>query len=296
MTARNSSVHARRMSAMLGLVAADEASVGAEELAVRLEDPRDRFLCGLSRAFLVLVRSLRRRDLARVAGEAQTRIRRARDERVEHAHRVEVRAVGHRAATEVGRVEVVAPLAAREVHHHGAALAEDALRELVRLDRRRQPGRVLRQVLVSLRLAPDVLLLEREPGGPHEDADGHVVHAGREHVQLQRTWPTSEVACHAEHIPVSERRKVVGRLVSRLVSRPRRAGLRRNDDEGKPIDGDQATDDDGQAPARAEGAGEAREEAGEEAGGRGDEAGDRVRRAAGGDTSRSRRSRTNAPT
>src|SRR5215207_2854366 len=79
-----------------------------------------------------------------------------------------------------------------------------------------------------------------------------------------RAMTNLRVACQFEHIPVFERRKAVGTLPSPLVIRPDGAGAGRNRDEGKLINGDQATDDHGQASARAEGPGEAREEGREE--------------------------------
>src|SRR5512132_2089867 len=93
-------------------------------------------------------------------------------------------------------------VAAREIHHHRAALAEGALRELIGLDHRREACRVLRQVLLLLRLPPDVLLVDRNPGGAHEDADGHVVHARREHVQLHcHDGPSLSLVAQPESSP-----------------------------------------------------------------------------------------------
>ena len=61
-----------------------------------------------------------------------------------------------------------------------------ALRQSLLLEHRREVRRVLLQVLGARRLAPDVQLLEVEPGGPHEDPGGHVVDARLEDVQRVR--------------------------------------------------------------------------------------------------------------
>jgi len=70
-----------------------------------------------------------------------------------------------------------------EVLHDRAALPEGAVREALRLDQRRQVGRVLGEELGRALLAPDVDLFELEPGGADEDPDREVIDARLENAQ-----------------------------------------------------------------------------------------------------------------
>ena len=96
MACRNSSVAARRMSAIEGDVAADELLAVQVEGAVdveRLGDRRHGVLLGLGLHRVVGVGGA---HFARVLREAERRIGGAGDQRVERADEVEHRAVDHR--------------------------------------------------------------------------------------------------------------------------------------------------------------------------------------------------------
>ena len=71
---------------------------------------------------------VRRRRFAGVLGEAQRRVRRTREERVEGADQVEHRAVDHRPLGRLCRIEAVEAVLVAEVLHDRAALPERAAR------------------------------------------------------------------------------------------------------------------------------------------------------------------------
>ena len=162
--------------------AADEVAAVEEELerVERLGERRLGVALGLR---LELVARLRGRHLAGVLREAEGRVRRPRDQRIEGADQVEVRVVDHRPLARIGRVELVEAVLVAEVRADRAALAHRAARKTFLLEHRRQVRRVLGEELGLGRLAPDVHLLEVEPGGAHEDPSREVVHARGEDVQ-----------------------------------------------------------------------------------------------------------------
>ncbi len=168
------------------LLTAHEALPGEEERVERLERRRERSFRIGARLLLELVRHLGRRDLAGVLAEAERRIRRAGEQRVERADQVEHRAVDHRTLPGIGRVEAVEAVLVAEVLHDRAALPERALREPFLLEKRRQVGGVLGEEARRRLLAPDVDLLVVETRRPHEDADGQIVHARLEDAQRIR--------------------------------------------------------------------------------------------------------------
>jgi hypothetical protein len=162
------------------VVAADEAPALQEPRVEGLERLGERGLGILGRLRLGLVVGVGRADLTRVLGEAQRRIRRAREQRIERPGQVVHRAVDHRPLARIGRVEAVEPVAVAEVAHDRAALPQRAARQSLLLEQRRQVRRVLGQELRRGRLAPHVGLVEVQPGGAHEDAHRQVVHRRRQ--------------------------------------------------------------------------------------------------------------------
>ena len=135
------------------------------------------------RLLLQLVAGLRGGDLAGVLGEAERRVGRPRDQRIERPDQVEVRVVDQRPLARIGRVELVEPVLVGQVGADRAALPHRAARQVRVLEHRREMRGVLGEELRLGRLAPDVLLLEVESGSPHEDPGGEVVHARGEDVQ-----------------------------------------------------------------------------------------------------------------
>ena len=103
------------MSAIDGWLAADERAALEEVLVEGLERLGERGLGVLLGLRLRLVVGVRRGDLARVLREAERRVGGAREQRIERADQVEVRAVDHRPLARVGRVELVEPVAVAEV-------------------------------------------------------------------------------------------------------------------------------------------------------------------------------------
>src|SRR5918992_480794 len=147
-------------------VAADELPPLQEVLVVDVQRVGKRGLGVLLCPRLhVVVGGGRSRDLARVLREAQRRVRRAREQRVEGADQVEHRVVDHRPLARVARIELVEAVLVAEVGHDRAALAERPPRKPLLLEHRRQVGGILLQVLRARRLPPDIVLLEVEPGG-----------------------------------------------------------------------------------------------------------------------------------
>ncbi len=121
-------------------------------------------------------------------GKPERRVRGARQDRVQRPDQVEHRAVDHRPARRVARVELLQPVLVAEVGHDRAALPHGGARQSLLLQHRRQAGRVLVEVVGLAGLAPDVLLLEVEAGGAHEDAHRQVVHARLQHARACG-WP-----------------------------------------------------------------------------------------------------------
>jgi hypothetical protein len=123
-------------------------------------------------------------DLSRILREAEGRVGRPRDIGIERAGQKEHGAVDHGTPFRVFRIKLIEPVLIAEILHDGAALPDDTLRQALGLDHRRQMGRVLGRVFVRARLSPRIILGEIELGRTQENADGHVVDAGLQHVEL----------------------------------------------------------------------------------------------------------------
>jgi hypothetical protein len=106
------------------VLAADERPPVEEMHTERLERHCERGLGLLSRLLLHRVVCIRRRHLTRVLAEAEPRIRRPSEQRIDRADEVEHRAVDHRPLARIARIELVEAVLVAEVLHDRAALPE----------------------------------------------------------------------------------------------------------------------------------------------------------------------------
>src|SRR5262249_19075999 len=124
--------------------------------------------------------------------EPEGRVRCARDERIERREVEAVRRVGHRTLTRICRVQPAEAVLVAEELHDRAALPQGAPRQPLAFEERRQARRVLREEVAVALVAPDVDLVEVQPGGADEDPRGEVVDA--------RLQDAEGVLCHGSSL------------------------------------------------------------------------------------------------